>query len=242
MNMFLVENEPAAASGISPKVACVVVGTIAALGAVASQPNVTKMAKTASVIGLAALTAWLARKMGLGGHKNTAKKDPNKIQSKETLGHLAAVAELGAARNPVEKRCQRENEPWPTRDGVREHEPAPDPGVKEHELTSVYSSLRGSPSARLGRGSKAMDGGKTPVAECPDSRRHGGTTGRLGVVREPSGGQLQKLGISNTLAQCSAGHPASFVASGTSAMAGEILRLAAMRFQREEIAYNFCSR
>ena len=103
MNMFLVENEPAAASGISPKVACVVVGTIAALGAVASQPNVTKMAKTASVIGLAALTAWLARKMGLGGHKNTAKKDPNKIQSKETLGHLAAVAELGAARNPVEK-------------------------------------------------------------------------------------------------------------------------------------------
>ena len=240
MNMFLVENEPAAASGISPKVACVVVGTIAALGAVASQPNVTKMAKTASVVGLAALTAWLARKMGLGGHKNTAKKDPNKIQSKETLGHLAAVAELGAARNPVEKRCQRENEPWPTRDGVREHEPAPDPGVKEHELTSVYSSLRGSPNARLGRGSKAMDGGKLPVAERPDSRRHSGTTGRLvGVAREPSGGQLQRLDISNTSAQCSAGHPASFVASATSAMAGEMPRLAAMRFQREEIAYNF---
>ena len=214
------------------------VGTIAALGAVASQPNVTKMAKTASVLGLAALTAWLARKMGLGGHKNAAKKDPNKIQSKETLGHLAAVAELGAARNPVEKRCQREHEPWPTRHGVREHEPAPDPGVKGHELTSVYSSLRGSPNARLGREPIAMDGGQPHVAAgCLDFRRHGGKTGMLGVAHEPSGGQLQKLAISNTPAQCFTSDPAPFLDGGSFAMAGEIPRLAAMRFQREEVAY-----
>lgn len=133
------------------------------------------------------------------------------------------MAELGAARNPVEKRCQRENEPWPTRDGVREHEPAPDPEVKGHELTSDYSSLRGSPNARLGRELIAMDGGRLHVAaERLDSRRHGGTTGTLGVAHEPSGGQLQKLAISNTPAQCFTGDPAPFLDGGFFAMAGEI--------------------
>jgi hypothetical protein len=53
------------------------------------------MSKVASAVGLAALVAWLARKVGPEGFKNTAKKDPNKIQSKGTLGHPAAVAELG---------------------------------------------------------------------------------------------------------------------------------------------------
>ena len=92
---------------------------------------------------------WLARKVGPEGFKNTAKKDPNKIQSKGTLGHPAAVAELGAARNPVKKRYQRENEPWPQEHGVRENEPTPDPGVRESEPTSVNSSLHGSQVARL---------------------------------------------------------------------------------------------
>ena len=79
-----------------------------------------------------------------------------------------------------------------------------------------------------------MDGGQLKVAaDRMDSKRQ---RVMLGVAHEPSGGQLQKIAISNTLAQCSAGPPASFV---TSAMAGEMPRLAAMRFQREEIAYNF---
>ena len=106
------------------------------------------------------------------GHKNTAKEDPNKIRSKATLGHLAAVAELGAARNPVEKGCQWEYEPWPTKDGVRENEPTPDPEVKGHELTSVYS-LQGS-HARVGGELVAMDGEQLEAAAWSANARRPG--------------------------------------------------------------------
>ena len=127
--MANLEAECSVESKISPQVVGAVVSTIAALGVVASSPKVAKMSKVASVVGLAALVAWLARKVGPEGFKNTGKKDHKKIQSKGTLGHPAAVAELGAARNPVEKRCQRENEPWPQEHGVRENEPTPDHGL-----------------------------------------------------------------------------------------------------------------
>ena len=149
MGMANFEFECSVDGGISPQVVGAVVSAIAALGVVASSPKVAKMSKVASAVGLAALVAWLARKVGPEGFKNTARKDPNKIQSKGTLGHPAAVAELGAARNPVKKRYQRENEPWPREHGVRENEPTPGPGVRESEPTSVNSSLHGSQVARL---------------------------------------------------------------------------------------------
>ena len=59
----------------------------------------------------------------------------------------------------------------------------------------------------------------------------------LAVAHEPSGGQLQKIAISNTLAQCSAGSSRFFRDQRHGLV--RCRRLAAMRFQREEIAYNF---
>ena len=61
-------------SGFSPKIAGVVVCTIAALGAVVSLPDVPQKSKVASALGVAALTAWLVRYMGRRGHKKTAKE------------------------------------------------------------------------------------------------------------------------------------------------------------------------
>ena len=150
MGMANLVSEKEEDSSFSPKIAGVVVCTIAAVGAVVSLPDVPQKSKVASALGVAALTAWLVRCMGQRGHKKTAKEDPKKTQSKETLGHLAALAERGAAQSHVEKRCQRENEPWPAEDGVRENEPAPDPGVRENEPTPVYciaykAPTRGSP-------------------------------------------------------------------------------------------------
>ena len=177
----------------SPKVAGVVVCTIAALGAVVSLPDAPQKSKVASALGVAALTAWLARYMGRQGHKNTAKKDPKKIQSKETLGHLAALAERGAAQSHVERRCQRENEPWPAEDGVRGDEPTPDPGVRENEPTPVYSSLK-----RVGRDSAAMD----HTTWGTDDRRLG-WTGNGGTTARTFGGRVQKLtNDSRNSAQC----------------------------------------
>ena len=76
-------------------------------------------------------------------------------------------------------------------------------------------------NARLGRGSKAMDGVQPNVAaERLDSRRHGGKTGVLGAVPQPSGGQLQKIAISNTLAQCVSGDPAPSLDGGFSPWLG----------------------
>ena len=101
--MANLEAECSVESKISPQVVGAVVSTIAALGVVASSPKVAKMSKVASVVGLAALVAWLARKVGPEGFKNTGKKDHKKNPVQRDIGTPCGSGRARGSSKPCRK-------------------------------------------------------------------------------------------------------------------------------------------
>ena len=64
--------------------------------------------------------------------------------------------------------------------------------MKEHELTSVYSSLQGS-HAWVGGELVALDGEQLEAAAWSANARRPGWNGKFGAATESLGGQLQSL-------------------------------------------------
>ena len=89
MGMANLVSEKEEDCSFSPKIAGVVVCTIAALGAVVSLPDVPQKSKVASALGVAALTAWLVRYMGQRPRevtKRPQKKTPKRPSPKRHWG------------------------------------------------------------------------------------------------------------------------------------------------------------
>ena len=69
-------------SRISIKVVGAVLTAIAALGVLTTAPKVAKLTKVACAVSVAALAAWLVKKLGPGGIKKVVKRRPHKSQAK----------------------------------------------------------------------------------------------------------------------------------------------------------------
>ena len=118
---------------VTAKVAGAVLAAIIGLTVVTTLPKEAESTKVACAVGVAALTAWLVKKLGPGGIKNVVKEDPTRARQKAIGSTTVNLREGAPEKQDIETRCQRENEPWPNHHGTRGHEPVSDPGVRVHE-------------------------------------------------------------------------------------------------------------
>eukprot|EP00435_Cladocopium_sp_Y103_P074332 s9_g48.t1 len=118
-----------------------VAAAMVALSSVLAQSGASSMVRTASAVGLSALTAFVACGEGVMNLMR-GKKDPSNAGHK-SIGHTVNPTGRAPEDLDTESRCQRENEPWPDV-GAREDEPASAPVVRENEPTRDSSpSLNG---------------------------------------------------------------------------------------------------